>query len=475
MLVSGSGTNLQALLDHPVCGPRIALVLSDRPGGEGAGTGGVARRRVGRARAEGLRRTRGVRPGRGGSPPRSGDRRRRDRRVHATARLRRCSMPTRGRWLNVHPSLLPAFPGMHGVADALAYGVKVTGVTVFLVDEGTDTGPVVLQEAIEVRRRRRLGLAGGARARGRAPSAPGGHRGVGRGTPPARRPEGDDRRGVDVTDVREVRRALLAVYDKARRGRAGPGPRRAGCLARVVGRDRGHSSRRRVGGHARRGGDRLPRDARRAGEDAASADPRRVAGRQPQARAPGPADRARDRAVRPRRRQPLPVPGDGCVRRRRGRRDREDRHRRARDGPRRREELRVRGRRRGPGRAMRTYSRSSAAAAGSHATRASASPRPRSPTPPRTTPRSPDGSPRRATRTRLPGFVGLALEKVGDLRYGENPHQRGALYRDAGGRLLPDRSGGAIVLQGKDMSFNNWLDADAAYSLVGRAPSRPPA
>jgi phosphoribosylglycinamide formyltransferase-1 len=56
-----------------------------------------------------------------------------------------------GRWLNVHPSLLPAFPGMHGVADALAYGVKVTGVTVFLVDEGLDTGPVVLQEAIAVR------------------------------------------------------------------------------------------------------------------------------------------------------------------------------------------------------------------------------------------------------------------------------------------------------------------------------------
>ena len=56
-----------------------------------------------------------------------------------------------GRWLNVHPSLLPAFPGMRGVADALAYGVRVTGVTVFLVDEGMDTGPVVMQEAIEVR------------------------------------------------------------------------------------------------------------------------------------------------------------------------------------------------------------------------------------------------------------------------------------------------------------------------------------
>jgi phosphoribosylglycinamide formyltransferase 1 len=55
-----------------------------------------------------------------------------------------------GRWLNVHPSLLPSFPGMHGVADALAHGVKVTGVTVFLVDDGMDTGPIVQQEAIEV-------------------------------------------------------------------------------------------------------------------------------------------------------------------------------------------------------------------------------------------------------------------------------------------------------------------------------------
>jgi phosphoribosylglycinamide formyltransferase-1 len=56
-----------------------------------------------------------------------------------------------GRWLNTHPALLPSFPGMHGVRDALSYRVKVTGVTVFLVDEGVDTGPIVAQEAIEVR------------------------------------------------------------------------------------------------------------------------------------------------------------------------------------------------------------------------------------------------------------------------------------------------------------------------------------
>jgi phosphoribosylglycinamide formyltransferase-1 len=56
-----------------------------------------------------------------------------------------------GRMLNVHPALLPAFPGAHAVADALAWGVKVTGVTVHLVDEEVDHGPVVFQEAVEVR------------------------------------------------------------------------------------------------------------------------------------------------------------------------------------------------------------------------------------------------------------------------------------------------------------------------------------
>jgi phosphoribosylglycinamide formyltransferase-1 len=55
-----------------------------------------------------------------------------------------------GRCLNTHPALLPSFPGMHGVRDALAYGVKVTGCTVFLVDEGVDAGPVLAQAAVPV-------------------------------------------------------------------------------------------------------------------------------------------------------------------------------------------------------------------------------------------------------------------------------------------------------------------------------------
>jgi phosphoribosylglycinamide formyltransferase 1 len=55
-----------------------------------------------------------------------------------------------GRTLNTHPALLPAFPGAHGVADALAHGVKVTGCTVHLVDAGTDTGPILAQQPVPV-------------------------------------------------------------------------------------------------------------------------------------------------------------------------------------------------------------------------------------------------------------------------------------------------------------------------------------
>lgn len=55
-----------------------------------------------------------------------------------------------GRMINTHPALLPAFPGLHGPRDALAYGVKVTGATVFLVDAGVDTGVIVDQAAVPV-------------------------------------------------------------------------------------------------------------------------------------------------------------------------------------------------------------------------------------------------------------------------------------------------------------------------------------
>ncbi len=61
-----------------------------------------------------------------------------------------------GRIVNVHPSLLPAFPGAHAVDDALAAGVATTGVTVHVVDDGLDTGPVLRQEAVPVEPRETL-------------------------------------------------------------------------------------------------------------------------------------------------------------------------------------------------------------------------------------------------------------------------------------------------------------------------------
>ncbi|HET9723287.1 MAG TPA: bifunctional phosphoribosylaminoimidazolecarboxamide formyltransferase/IMP cyclohydrolase, partial [Actinomycetota bacterium] len=69
-----------------------------------------------------------------------------------------------------------------------------------------------------------------------------------------------------------------------------------------------------------------------------------------------------------------------------------------------------------------------------------------------------------ATPDTMPAFVGMAFEKLEDLRYGENPHQRGALYAETAG---PGPLGGAeVLIAGKEMSFNNWLDLDAAYALA---------
>ena len=150
VLVSGNGTNLQALLDDPFCGPRISLVLSDRANIPA----------LDRARARGVE-TVVIDPS--SFEDRSAfDRavcdalQRRGTDVVVTAGYMRLLGPAvldvfGGRWLNTHPALLPSFPGMHGVRDALEHGVKVTGVSVFLVDEGIDTGPIVLQEAIDVR------------------------------------------------------------------------------------------------------------------------------------------------------------------------------------------------------------------------------------------------------------------------------------------------------------------------------------
>lgn len=149
VLASGEGTNLQALLDDPVIEPWIALVVSDR-----ADAPALERARARGVRAEHL------------NPAAYEDRTAYDTALAALlhregidlvalAGFMRIVGPEvvgafRGRMVNVHPALLPAFPGTRAVAEALAWGVKVTGVTVHLVDEQVDHGPVVLQEAVPV-------------------------------------------------------------------------------------------------------------------------------------------------------------------------------------------------------------------------------------------------------------------------------------------------------------------------------------
>jgi phosphoribosylglycinamide formyltransferase-1 len=152
VLVSGGGSNLAALLqaasgpDYPVT---VAAVGCDRPGAGGlelAATAGVPTftERV------------------TDHPDRAAWDRALTRRVAAfepdlviSAGFLKLVGPSflarfAGRFLNTHNALLPAFPGIHGPADALAYGVKIAGATLFFVDDGVDTGPIVAQVAVPV-------------------------------------------------------------------------------------------------------------------------------------------------------------------------------------------------------------------------------------------------------------------------------------------------------------------------------------
>lgn len=153
VLVSGSGTNLQALLDacaDPAYGAVVAAVGADREG-----IGGLDR-----AQAAGVPTF--VLPVTEHASRADWDAAFADLvAAHrpdlvVSAGFMRLAGPAflarfGGRYVNTHPALLPAFPGMHGARDALAHGVKVTGATVFVVDAGVDTGPIVGQVAVPVR------------------------------------------------------------------------------------------------------------------------------------------------------------------------------------------------------------------------------------------------------------------------------------------------------------------------------------
>jgi phosphoribosylglycinamide formyltransferase 1 len=152
VLASGRGSNLQAILDAIEagrCPARVAVVVSDRKDAP-------ALERARRAGAKAVHLDPGAYP----------DRVAFDAAVaevlhqHATElvclagymRVLSADFVRRfpGRILNVHPALLPAFPGLHAQRQALQHGVKVAGATVHFVDEGVDTGPIVLQSAVPV-------------------------------------------------------------------------------------------------------------------------------------------------------------------------------------------------------------------------------------------------------------------------------------------------------------------------------------
>ncbi|MFF5174806.1 phosphoribosylglycinamide formyltransferase [Micromonospora sp. NPDC000089] len=153
VLVSGSGSNLQALLDaaaDPAYGARVVAVGADRDGIAGLDRAAAAGVPTFVARVK-------DHPTREEWDAALTDQvaRHRPDLVISAGFLKlvgpRFLAAFGDRYLNTHNSLLPAFPGIHGPRDALAYGVRVTGATLFFVDAGMDTGPIVAQVAVPVR------------------------------------------------------------------------------------------------------------------------------------------------------------------------------------------------------------------------------------------------------------------------------------------------------------------------------------
>ena len=152
VLASGRGSNLQSIIDAIEAGrlpARLAVVVSDREQAPA----------LGRAARHGA-------PALSVSPKDHGDRAAYDRALRQTLHAHGVELvclagflrilgpelirPLAGRVMNIHPSLLPAFPGLDAQRQALDWGVRVTGATVHFVDEGVDTGPIIVQEAVAV-------------------------------------------------------------------------------------------------------------------------------------------------------------------------------------------------------------------------------------------------------------------------------------------------------------------------------------
>lgn len=153
VLISGRGSNMMAILDRIAAGDldaRVALVICNRPGAPG----------VEAARERGVETI--ILDHRESASREAHDRRMaealeaRDVQLVCLAGYMRLLSPWfidrfRNRILNIHPSLLPSFPGVTAQRDALEHGVKVSGCTVHFVDETMDTGSIILQEAVPVR------------------------------------------------------------------------------------------------------------------------------------------------------------------------------------------------------------------------------------------------------------------------------------------------------------------------------------
>jgi phosphoribosylglycinamide formyltransferase 1 len=152
VLISGSGTLLQALIDacaDPAYGAEIVAVGSDRPGIQGLERAADANIRTfveslqdHASRADWDRAL-------------TADVAAYEPDLVISAGFMKLVGPEflarfEGRMINTHPTLLPSFPGVHGPRDALAYGVKITGATVFLVDSGVDSGVILDQRAVPV-------------------------------------------------------------------------------------------------------------------------------------------------------------------------------------------------------------------------------------------------------------------------------------------------------------------------------------